>query len=403
MMLGMSLMVAVIGVSALYASRSAVRAASMAADADEARVIAHSALEIAQEWIAQDPNWRTNRPHGVWASNQPIGQGGTFSIEVTDPADGDLADHSHESVTLTATATKGPARRKLQVTLAAQPTPLEALRHPIHVGGQLQIRPGAQLFIGNSPISTNGALANNGVLFGSAECQTADPAGIATGSIKTGAPAKPFPAPNVPDRYAAIATLIDPGNSLDRTVLGPGANPFGVANPSGVYVVRPSGDLTVKDARIYGTLVVILSPGRKLRVEGSVNIEPSQKDMPALIVKGDAELSFTSAGTPLSEGSVRVNFNPNGAPYAGVTDGDRSDLYPSQIKGLIHVTGRVLLQNDGVIRGAILCESTASTDALATDTREIFYDPDIYKNPPRHYTASVPMVPMRGSYRRVVD
>ena len=69
MMLGMSLMIVVIGLSALYATRSTVRAASMATDADEARTMAQSALEIAQQWIANDPNWRSTRPHGIWVSN----------------------------------------------------------------------------------------------------------------------------------------------------------------------------------------------------------------------------------------------------------------------------------------------------------------------------------------------
>jgi hypothetical protein len=161
--------------------------------------------------------------------------------------------------------------------------------------------------------------------------------------------------------------------------------------------------LTIRDSRVYGTLVVMLQPGRKLILENSLNLEPARKDLPALIVRGDAEFNFTSAATPLSEPALNVNFNPIGAPSAGVTDSDKLDVYPSQIKGLIHVTGAARLQNDGVIRGAILCESTTSTNALTTDTREIFYDPDLYKSPPRHYTASVQMLPLRGSYRRLVD
>jgi hypothetical protein len=286
----------------------------------------------------------------------------------------------------------------------ASPQPLAALRHPIHAAGRLRIRPPHQLYVGNAAVSTNGTFENNGVLHGSAQCLTASPAGLITGTLTTGVDAKAMPATDVAERYAAIGTRISPeGNELDRRLLGPGVNPFGSPNPLGIYVVRASGDFRVRRSRVLGTLVIFVPSGSEVTFEDEVNIQPARPDLPAVIVRGNAEFQFTSAGTPLSELAEDRNFNRVGAPYLGVEDGDRVDVYPSRITGLIHVTGTVDLRNDGAIHGAILCESTSSTGAVETDTREIFYDPELYRNPPRHYTSGVPMVPLRGSYVRVVD
>jgi Tfp pilus assembly protein PilX len=204
LMIGLSLMVAVIALSALYASRAASRSTALAQDADDARLLALSALELAQQWISQDPNWRTKRPNGTWATDQPIARGATCTLEVIDPADGNLADDPHHSVVVTATVKKGIARCKMQVTLVAQPQPLAALKYAIHTAGLLRIRTVDQLYVGNATISTNSTFENNGVLNGNAVCLMASPAGVINGALTTGAEPRTMPAPDVPDRYAAI-------------------------------------------------------------------------------------------------------------------------------------------------------------------------------------------------------
>jgi hypothetical protein len=91
-------------------------------------------------------------------------------------------------------------------------------------------------------------------------------------------------------------------------------------------------------------------------------------------------------------------------PYNGVTNTSTADTYPSEIRGLVHVTGTVTLSNGGVIRGAVLCESAATGDAVdIPDDREIFYDPTLFTAPPRWYTSSVPMKVVPQSWIQVVD
>jgi hypothetical protein len=185
-------------------------------------------------------------------------------------------------------------------------------------------------------------------------------------------------------------------------VLGPGLNPYGTANSDGVYVWKSTNDVTLKNCRIYGTLVVVC-PGKKLVVDGSVLLQPISNDFPALIVDGDIEFRFSSA-TALSEATVGINLNPAGAPYQGQTDTDKTDTYPSEIQGLVHCTGDINWTSDNIIRGAVISEGTDSSDAFKIDTAKatIVYDGTIYNSPPQFYTSQVKMIPQANSYKQVV-
>ena len=127
--------VATLGMGAMLAVRAQARAVNSLGDAAEARQYALSAVEIGRLWIAQDPNWRTNRSCGAWASGQPIGSG-TFTLEVSDPVDGNLANRPHDPVVFKATGVKGQARQVVQVTLTANPVPLPALQYALVSSGR---------------------------------------------------------------------------------------------------------------------------------------------------------------------------------------------------------------------------------------------------------------------------
>ena len=117
--------------------------------------------------------------------------------------------------------------------------------------------------------------------------------------------------------------------NIEKVVLSPNNNPYGsgLTSPTGIYVINClGGNLRIRNARIVGTLV-ILNPG-VFSVLESVNWEPAVANYPSLLVSGTAELAFTN--TPLSESSLRVDFNQ---------DTDKTDTYPSLIKGLIYASG----------------------------------------------------------------
>jgi hypothetical protein len=400
--IGISAIVVTIAVGAILAGRVESWSVRASGDATEARLHALTAIEMGRLWISQDANWRSNRPNGTWAASQPFGKG-TFALEATDPVDANLAGGWLHPVILKGTGIKGLARQKVRVTLNAAPVPLPALRYAIHTAGQLHVDSGKELIAFGATVSTNGSLRNDGLIVGSVEAASASSTGTITGTLTLGAPPKSFPDPNLAEMYAQRGTLISPGNTINKQVFSPGVNPYGATNPDGVYVIRSSANLTITNTRVNGTLVVIC-PGKTLTLDGQLLFEPYRADYPALIVKGDVVFQYTSPGTPLSEAGLATNFNPPGAPYQGVTNTTMTDSYPSEIRGLIHVTGTVLFSASSKVRGALLCESAAATDAVrCSATPEIVCDPNLYANPPEGYTQAVNMVVQQGSWQASVD
>jgi Tfp pilus assembly protein PilX len=66
--LATSMMVTVIGLSALFAVRVQRRNAEITQDRAEALLCAQSAVELGLLKI-QNPNWRDSEPNGIWLSN----------------------------------------------------------------------------------------------------------------------------------------------------------------------------------------------------------------------------------------------------------------------------------------------------------------------------------------------
>src|SRR6266536_158156 len=129
------------------------------------------------------------------------------------------------------------------------------------------------------------------------------------------------------------------------------ADAYGAANPDGLYVINTSSDILIRNIRLNGTLVVN-APGRKVTIDQAVLMQPARADYPVLIINGNAVFQFNSAGSPLSESQLGVNFNPPAVPYNGSSNTTTTDLFPSEIQGLVHLIGTVTLTNPATIRGA---------------------------------------------------
>jgi hypothetical protein len=132
-------------------------------------------------------------------------------------------------------------------------------------------------------------------------------------------------------------------------------------------------------------------------------MQPVRADYPTLIIDGDANFQYASQGTVLSESATGVNFNPPDTPYNGQSDLDLSDTYPSEIQGLVHVTGSVQMSNTALIRGLLLCQSTLASNAVYCQQSQIVYTPSLYTFPPQGYTTVVNMIPQSGSWQQVVN
>ncbi len=113
--LSMTMLLAVISLSALMFTRIQRRSVEGNEDTMAARFYAQSALELGFAKIHLDPNWRTTLGSGAWVTKQPIG-GGTLSIDVLIIDDGD-GNPNNDSVELVGTGVYGLATQKIEITL----------------------------------------------------------------------------------------------------------------------------------------------------------------------------------------------------------------------------------------------------------------------------------------------
>src|SRR6185503_15664960 len=102
--LGATLLVTVIGATALLAGRVKFRTMQDEQNSAAAYLYALSAIEMGRYWIASDSNWRTNRTNGAWATNRSIGSG-TFSLDGQNP-NGAMNASNSDPVILTGTGVK---------------------------------------------------------------------------------------------------------------------------------------------------------------------------------------------------------------------------------------------------------------------------------------------------------
>lgn len=391
----------VLAVGGLLATRAQLKASALSDDAIQAQLAARSGLELARQWINSDSSWRTTRTNGTWAANLRIGAA-SVSIDVVDPTDGDLSNREYDSVVITSTAEYGRAKQGMSVTLVASPTPLPVLAYATHTNGEMLVNTGNRLILASATGSTNGALRNDGTIEGNFAASSLTTRGIVFGTVALGVASRATPGNKPIAALTSLGTEIGAGGALSGAVLGPGVNPHGAANADGIYVINSSSNLTIRNSRIVGTLVVN-APGKKVTLSGPLMIEPAGTGFPSLVVDGNLELAVDSSA-PLSESALGKNFNPTGAPYNGLTDSDQADSYASEIHGLIHCTGTVSFESNTVVRGAIIAEANDSSSAMFVNTARatVNYDSLLFTSPPQFYTSEVKMIPQANSVKQVV-
>jgi hypothetical protein len=398
--LASSLLVSVIGLGSLFAVRVQMRSCRLGKDYAEARTCAVSAVELGIQHIKQDSAWRTTWPNGFWMEDKPLGAG-RFALKGTDPQDSDLANSPYDAIVLTGIGTRGQARHITQVVLVPVIKPIEALTSCLQGSGSLKINSGKRITAVGAPVCTNGQLDNDGTIDGTAQAQSiAD-----TGTITGGPPLVPGPVKRMPDadvisRYVTRAHSVTYASTREKFVLAPGYNPYGTADPNGLYLINTNnGSLTIKDCRIYGTLVVQAGTGT-VTLDSSVFLQNYRSDFPSLLVTASTVIiRCTSATTQLSESSLNTNFNPAAAPYQGVSDTDKVDSYPNEIRGLVHIEGSLRLQQTARIVGVVICNGSVTCE----ETNTITYNSSLYACPPRWYTYVDGMKLSPGSWKQVVE
>jgi hypothetical protein len=399
--LGLSMLVAVIGLGGVVLSRTQSRVADLQSDVQEARGYALAAIEIGRAMIAKDVNWRTTRTNGVWVNNQVLGNG-RISLSVVNPA-GVLNRAASDSVVLTATGTKGSAVQMVEVTLNATVTPYTSLKTALTANA---------ITLGTGSMKgTSVTMASVTTIVGSTGSTEPDveAAGVITGSGYTGtytpnATARTMPDPTVFDHYLTNGTaislaslpLVSGAYQMSGVLLSPAANPYGAGNTRGIYVIDCGGAaIRVQDCRVVGTLV-LLNTGAGSSVQGAMHFAAVETNYPVLLVKGPVSLGFSNS---LNESSS-VNYNPAGTPYpypGGVTNATGSDTYPAT-SALMYVSGNATISNNNVLLKNLIVGGTFSAGNFNGVT--FSYTSEYFTNPPPGFF-SCPMT--AGVWRQVTN
>ena len=395
MILGVSAVLMVIGLAAVSVARIDTRGVSADNDWSEAQTLALSAAEHALARIAITEDWRSRLSGTVSA---PMGNG-TMQWQITDDSDGQLADDVEEPVLIVAGGQVGQSSYKLGLRCFVVGEPLEALSKGLCAGGDIYVSSGAQLTGTDGVVSTNDTLLAShwsSRVVGDVEAKSVYWQFNVTGDVLSPAPEKDMPNSRVVAMYRELATDISGRTLIRRQAIGPGRNPWGPPNANGVYYLdAPSANVTLRDSRMLGTLIVRCN---RLTISGNVLLENFRKDMPVLIVDGDLELAYESTGSQLREKDEGTNFNPAGAPFEGVSDSDESDKYPSEIRGLVHVRGDLTLKNTALVRGAVVCDKDVRCDGA----NEIVHDDDLSDRPILGYTSGDGYLHREG-WTRITD
>lgn len=113
---GAAMLLSVIGLGIVAASRLQGRAQGLSRDAEEASFTASSAVEHGLATVANDPGWRTSYTNGVWTPSISLNRG-TFAWKLVDQHDNNLANNSSHSARLYGKGVVGGATRVYSVLL----------------------------------------------------------------------------------------------------------------------------------------------------------------------------------------------------------------------------------------------------------------------------------------------
>jgi hypothetical protein len=407
-------LVAIIGVSGLVATRLSTRTAVQGNDWTEAGALAQSAAELAVSLLSADSAWRSHYTSGVETSTVAFGRG-TLSFKLVDETDGNLADNPGHSARIYGIGRVGEAVRVFSVKICGKDA-LTCLNASLTVNSDIN-------FNTSTITATGQTVASNANIYGYKATVNANVEAAGTiypqnaslnGTQQSGVPVRGMPGSDVFDYYLGSGTSIPisaiPNNTsgiraIRNAVVSPASNPYGSAlNPQGIYVIDCQGQqLMIYGCRMVGTLV-LLNPGAGSQIGDAdtdvpVNWAPAVANYPCLLVRGDFLLSFNGKSGRAVEEAKAGNLNPPGTPYpypSGTTNSTATDTYPSEVAGLVYVSGNVVGYDWWPNIHMVVAGGTY--DAM-NDTLYLSYDSTFYDNPPPGFRGMGQMLPLAGTWR----
>ncbi len=403
--LGTSVLVAMLSLAAIHSARMTLGSVQSNSRDYQARAAAMAAVECALVAINADDDWRTNLTSGtVYPPGGLMLGDARLSWAVIDTEDGDLSNALTGRTVVQGTGEIEDSVYTFQVELLQSGSPLACLESALHCNDTIGVGVGNELRT-NQRISSNQNVYSvlTGVVQGDVEASGS--AGVGgSGARSSGVPQRQMPGSDVFNYYQAMGTkiaaedlLVGGQLHLENILLSSTNNPYGDANPEGIYWIDCEGkELKIRECRLVCTLV-LTNAGADVALESAVHIEPPRRNMPSLLVDGDLDVSQSNSSEIDEDG--QINFNPPGQPIGGISDSDTADRFPSMVHGLVYVSGHLDLFidfNTSTFTGTVICETiTAASKA------HFNYTPYALNNPPPGFCLGDEVQVMPGSWQRV--
>lgn len=125
LVLGVTSIVGVIGLSSLLAVRLQHRDVQTRADASQAQQLADTGLQLLHARLSANNNWRNEHTHDAWSADESLGDGSQLRYKLRDEGDendADLADDENDAARLIVRVAHGNAVRLASCQLAGGET-----------------------------------------------------------------------------------------------------------------------------------------------------------------------------------------------------------------------------------------------------------------------------------------
>lgn len=345
-----SLIVASLALAAVSAAHYYARDLNDEGDFRQAQLAADAALEWAVADINATSNWRSVRTNNVDTLPLQLGNA-SIRYRLID-LDGLLADDPLDACEVLVTASVGAATCAWRAALEPAGAPLRCLGYALAAKDDIEPEAFA-MWCSDGLVGVGKSVTVNSAGSLTADCHYGDSvSGIVYGTLTTLGGNLETPTTSLLDHYAQKGVAINAaqlplsGSTLviDKQLLSSNTNSISsTVSPSGIYVIDcENKTIDISNSRLVCTLV-LRNVGGNSKVSQSVYWEAAQANYPALLVDGDFDFALTKQS--LKESTVGINFNPVGTAFRGVEDSSLTTVYPSQLRGLIFVSGRIDLSN----------------------------------------------------------
>ncbi len=372
----------------LSSARSQQRVSS---DSRGAHVLAEMGIRQAIRSTMLAETWRSLLPDGIWLNNITAGSG-SYTVWVEDPDDGVIGNDIGTPVKMIGQGTLHGVNRSLSVLLEQQPLPIldfALAAHYIEMYDYSVIEGAVTsnnyLYKQYTPTITGNAEAYDWIGY---EYNISGTVNESTGKLKL-MPYDDTIRTYYKDRAVKINYYAIPYRIIDERVLSYKTNPWGAVQSDGLYYIDcKGGNLTIRDSRVYGTL--ILDNLSEVVVENSVRIQPYRLDYPGLVVFGRLR---DNTETNVDEDDQNMDLSlPGESGY-----GSQYNVWANGYRGLVYVSGDAIMRGKSYVKGVMVVGGLIQMGQYA----KLVYDSSVKDNKPRGFEEFY-LTPQARTWRDII-